>query len=275
MSHTLDTGPTSEVLMAASFRIYNTLTRTVEAFEPLEEGKVGLYVCGMTVDHAHVGHARAMVVFDAFVRTLRHRGWDVRFVRNFHGRRRQDHRPGRANRRDAHGARRALYWPVSGGRGGAWPDRARLRAAGLDQHSRHQALIQKLFDQGHAYASEGNVWFKVDTFSDYGALSGQDVDQLHQTPCQAKRLRRISPFGRPPRRASRLGTALGTRSPGLAHEAGRGLRVGCDLRYPRRRSGPGVPHHENEIAQSVCGNQEHYARYWMHNGLSPYKAVGR
>ena len=62
--------------MPASFSLYNTLRRKVEDFEPLNPGKVGLYVCGMTVyDHCHVGHARAMVVFDTFVRYLRHRGW--------------------------------------------------------------------------------------------------------------------------------------------------------------------------------------------------------
>ena len=69
--------------MAAPIKLYNTLSRTLEDFEPLEPGKVGLYVCGMTVyDHCHVGHARAMIVFDTFVRYLRHRGWEVRFVRN-------------------------------------------------------------------------------------------------------------------------------------------------------------------------------------------------
>ncbi|MFP6685822.1 MAG: cysteine--tRNA ligase, partial [Polyangiaceae bacterium] len=70
--------------MAAPFRIYNSLSRSVEDFAPQKEGHVGLYVCGMTVyDHIHVGHARAMVVFDSFVLYLRHRGWNVHFVRNF------------------------------------------------------------------------------------------------------------------------------------------------------------------------------------------------
>ena len=70
--------------MPAPFRLYNTLSRTVEDFQPVREGHVGIYVCGMTVyDHIHVGHARAMVVFDSFVRYLRYRGWDVTFVRNF------------------------------------------------------------------------------------------------------------------------------------------------------------------------------------------------
>ena len=70
--------------MATPFQIYNTLSKKLEPFTPLEEGKIRLYVCGMTVyDHIHVGHGRAMVVFDAFVRYARHRGWDVNFVRNF------------------------------------------------------------------------------------------------------------------------------------------------------------------------------------------------
>ena len=70
--------------MPQPFSLYNTLTKEIEPFVPLEEGKVRLYVCGMTVyDHIHVGHGRAMVVFDAFVRYLRYRGWDVKYVRNF------------------------------------------------------------------------------------------------------------------------------------------------------------------------------------------------
>ena len=70
--------------MAQPFRLYNTLSRTIEDFAPIDAGKIRLYVCGMTVyDHCHIGHARAMVVFDAFVRYLRHRDWDVTFVRNF------------------------------------------------------------------------------------------------------------------------------------------------------------------------------------------------
>ena len=70
--------------MPTSFRLYNTKTRTVEDFTPQAPGQVGIYVCGMTVyARTHVGHARAMVVFDAFVRWLRHEGWAVRFVRNF------------------------------------------------------------------------------------------------------------------------------------------------------------------------------------------------
>ena len=70
--------------MAAPFRLYNTRTRTAGPFEPVEPGKIGIYVCGMTVyDRCHMGHARAMVVFDAFVRYLRFGGWDVNYVRNF------------------------------------------------------------------------------------------------------------------------------------------------------------------------------------------------
>ena len=68
--------------MPAPFRLYNTRSRSIEDFQPVEPGKIGIYVCGMTVAGA-MGHARAMVVFDAFVRYLRFRGWDISFVRNF------------------------------------------------------------------------------------------------------------------------------------------------------------------------------------------------
>lgn len=266
--------------MPASFRIYNTLTRTVEPFEPLREGKVGLYVCGMTVyDHAHVGHARAMVVFDAFVRTLRHRGWDVHFVRNF------------TDVDDKIIARAAQTGetPMELAERFIRLFKEDAEALGLVEPNSEPRvstsitdildLIQTLFDRGHAYASEGNVWFKVDTFPEYGALSGQDVDQLRNPDTMPGK---ASPADFALWKAAKAGepawdSPWGPGRPGWHIECS--AMAGCELGATFDIHGGGLdlvfPHHENEIAQSVCGNQEHYARYWMHNGLLTLQSGGK
>jgi cysteinyl-tRNA synthetase len=266
--------------MPASFRIYNTLTRTVESFEPLEEGKVGVYVCGMTVyDHAHVGHARAMVVFDAFVRTLRHRGWDVRFVRNFTD---VDDkiiaRAAETGETPMELAERfiGLFQEDAAALGLIEPDSEPRVSTSIQDILE---LIQRLFDEGHAYASEGNVWFKVDTFSDYGALSGQDVDQLRNPDAMAGK---ASPADFALWKAAKPGepsweSPWGPGRPGWHIECSAMAR--CELGATFDIHGGGLdlvfPHHENEVAQSVCGNQAHYAKYWMHNGLLTLQGGGK
>ena len=165
--------------MPEPFRLFNTLTRKIEDFEPLEPGKVGLYVCGMTVyDHIHVGHARAMVVFDAFVRYLRHRSWDVRFVRNFTDvddkiidRAKQ---AGIAWNELAQHHIDAFYQDIDA-LGLARPDEEPRVSTSMEAI---QGLITSLIDRGHAYVADGNVWFSVETDDDYGKLSHQKVEEL-------------------------------------------------------------------------------------------------
>ncbi|MCA9624676.1 MAG: class I tRNA ligase family protein, partial [Myxococcales bacterium] len=165
--------------MAAPFSLYNTLTRKVEAFEPLVPGKVGLYVCGMTVyDHCHVGHACAMVIFDSFVRYLRHRGWEVKFVRNFTDI--DDKIINRANEAGEDPLARAQRFIDEFHRemdalGLARPDEEPRVSTSMDDI---RALIQTLIDKGHAYVAEGNVWFSVETDEGYGKLSNQKVEEL-------------------------------------------------------------------------------------------------
>jgi cysteinyl-tRNA synthetase len=258
--------------MAHPFRLYNTLTRTIEDFQPLEPGHVGLYVCGMTVyDHAHVGHARAMVVFDAFVRYLRHRGWDVTFVRNFTDV--DDKIIRRAGERGEDPLALADYYIQA-----FHEDVAALGLIAPDQEPRVtgsmasiQAMIQRLLDKGHAYVADGSVWFSVETFPDYGALSRQKVDELRSADEVAGK-RNPADFAL--WKAAKPGepswdSAWGKGRPGWHIEcsamAGDCLGTTIDIH------GGGLdlvfPHHENEIAQSECGNGERYVRYWMHNGL--------
>ena len=258
--------------MAAPFRLYNTLTRTVEDFVPVTPGRVGLYVCGMTVyDRCHVGHACAMMIFDTFVRYLRHRGWEVEFVRNF-----TDVDDKIINRASEIGeeplalAQRFIsaFHEDADAMGLLRPDQEPKVSESIEDIL---TLTQQLIDRGHAYVADGSVWFSVETFEEYGRLSGQKVDELRSADAaDGKRsgadfaLWKAAKPGEPawpspwgPGRpgwhiecsamaASRLGNTVDIHGGGL------------DLVFP---------HHENEIAQSECGHGAKYVRYWMHNGL--------
>ena len=256
----------------APFRLYNTLSRSVEDFVPQHPGKVGLYVCGMTVyDCAHVGHARAFVVFDAFVRYLRHRGWDVTFVRNFTDiddkiiRRAEE-----LGEDPADLAQRYIdvFLEDVEALGLAHPDHQPRVSDSIDAIV---AFIGTLVDKGNAYASEGSVWFEVKTFAGYGKLSGQKVEEL-RSPDETPGKRHPADFAL--WKATRPGepaweSPWGPGRPGWhiecsamsCGELGETLDIhggGLDLVFP---------HHENEIAQSEAAHGVQYASYWMHNGL--------
>jgi cysteinyl-tRNA synthetase len=258
--------------MPAPFRLYNTRSRKVEDFEPVEAGKVGLYVCGMTVyDRAHVGHARAMVVFDAFVRYLRHRGWDVCFVRNF-----TDvddkiiRRAGELGIGAAELARQEIeaFQRDTLALGLVPPTLEPKVTSSIDAIQR---FIARLIEAGHAYVADGNVWFSVESFERYGALSGQKPDELRSADSA---LGKRHPADFALWKAAKPGepewaSAWGPGRPGwhiecsaMAYESlGKTFDIhggGLDLVFP---------HHENEVAQSECANRATYARYWMHNGL--------
>jgi cysteinyl-tRNA synthetase len=258
--------------MAAPFRLYNTITRMVETFSPLEPGRILLYVCGVTVyDNAHVGHARAMVVFDVIVRYLRHRGWDVHYVRNF-----TDVDDKIINRAAELGedplalSRRYIdaFRRDSAALGLIPPTEEPMVSESIDTIVE---LIGMLVDRGHAYVSDGSVWFAVETDRAYGKLSGQKVEELRSADVGSKR----APADFALWKAAKPGepaweSPWGPGRPGWHIECSAMARSclgdmidihggGLDLVFP---------HHENEIAQAECGTgREPFARYWMHNGL--------
>ena len=261
----------------APFNIYNTLSKKIEPFEPVTEGEIKLYVCGMTVyDHIHVGHGRAMVVFDAFSRYLRHRGWDVTFVRNF-------------TDVDDKIIRRALE------RSEAPMDLAErfidafhqdTDALGLTRPDLEPrvstsmpsiiAMIQKLVNLGNAYAVDGSVWFSVKSFPEYGKLSRQKVDEMLSADEESGKrhpadfaLWKAAKPGEPtwdsPWGAGRPGWHIECSSM-ICEHLGEEIDIhggGLDLVFP---------HHENEIAQSEAATGKSFARYWMHNGLLTMKS---
>jgi len=259
--------------MAAPLRLYNTLTRAVEQVDPIEPGALRIYVCGMTVyDHCHVGHARAMIVYDALVRYLRHRGWHVTFVRNFTDI--DDKIIQRAIRDGVAPMEIAERFIASFHRdmdalGLIRPDHEPRVSETIDEI--HQ-MIDRLIHAGHAYVVDGTVWFDVASYPDYGALSGQRPSELRsEDPEGGKR----HPADFALWKAARAGepswpSPWGPGRPGwhiecsAMCEATLGEEIdihggGLDLVFP---------HHENEIAQSQCSHGgQRYVRLWMHNGL--------
>ncbi len=257
--------------MPAPFRLYSTLTRSVEDFEPRTPGEVSIYVCGMTVyDHAHVGHARAFAVFDALQRYLRHGGWKVRYVRNFTDVDDKIIRKASETGEDSHTVAERYIASFRA-------DMAALGFAAPDVEPRVTQsipsiveMIGALIERGHAYVSEGSVWFAVDSFAEYGKLSGRKVEEVYSEDAGPKRsaadfaLWKAAKPGEPtwdtPWGPGRPGWHIECSAMACEH-LGAGFDIhggGLDLVFP---------HHENEIAQAEAAIGSAFARYWMHNGL--------
>lgn len=255
-------------------QVYNTLTRSVEPFEPVNSGKVLMYVCGPTVyDYTHVGHARTYVAFDVIKRYLRLRGFDVVHVQNVTdiddkiiNRAREEGRDWKSiadeYTRDYQEALRKLRVFVD------------VHPRVTDHISEIIDFIQKLIDKGHAYvAPSGSVYFDVDTYGDYGRLSGRLDKRLWSQEEFAAEKKHPYDFA-----------LWKARKPGEPYwdspwGPGRpGWHIECSVmssRYLGRRfdiHGGGsdliFPHHENERAQSeALFGEKPWVKYWMHAGM--------
>ncbi len=257
-------------------KIHNDLTRRKEPFEPLEPGKVRMYVCGMTVyDLCHLGHARVMVVFDVVYRYLKALGLEVTYVRNITDI--DDKIIARANERGepfhelTERYIRAMREDAAA-LGVLPPD---LEPRATEHLSEIIAMIERLLERGHAYRAEnGDVYYDVRSFPEYGKLSGKSIDDLEAgarvEPGEGKRdpldfaLWKAAKPGEPawdsPWGAGRPGwhiecSAMSTSALGDTFDIHGG---GADLTFP---------HHENEIAQSEGATGHPFVRYWMHNGF--------
>ncbi len=256
--------------------IYNSLTRRKEPFVTIEPGRVRLYVCGMTVyDYCHLGHARVMVVFDAVVRYLRHRGYQVTYVRNI-----TDVDDKIIKRAAENGE--SLDQLTERFIAAMHEDEATLAVLPPDIEPRARqsipdiiAMIQTLVDKGYAYVGgNGDVFYAVQKFAGYGRLSGKNIDELRAGERVAveeakrdpldfvlwKRVKPGEPSWESPWGAGRPGwhiecSAMSTRCLGPHFDIHGG---GMDLQFP---------HHENEIAQSEGATGQTFVNVWMHNGF--------
>lgn len=256
--------------------IYNTLTRKKEEFKTIEPGKVRMYVCGVTVySDAHVGHAMSALVFDIIRRYLMYRGYEVRFVMNFTDV--DDKIIARANQMGEDPHRLAQRYINGYTRNlealNVLPATANPRAT--QTMDKIIAMVQGLIEKGYAYApGNGDVYFRVTRFSEYGKLSGRRLNEMQagarieigeqkEHPMDFALWKAAKP-GEPawdsPWGKGRPGWHIECSAMNLA-ELGEQIDIhggGNDLIFP---------HHENEIAQSEAYTGKPFARYWMHNGM--------
>ena len=257
-------------------QLHNTLTRTKEPFEPLKDGHVGLYVCGITVyDVCHVGHGRVMIVYDVLFRHLQSMGLVVNYVRNITDvddkiiKRAEENNvsPEALSQRfidEMHADERALN---------VLPPTHEPRATQTIEGM--VSLITRLIDSKHAYAADnGDVFYSVSSFAEYGKLSGRKLDELRSGERVAVDENKRDPMDFVLWKAAKPGepswdSPWGQGRPGWHIEcSAMSLKLlgeefdihggGMDLEFP---------HHENEIAQSEALTGGRFARYWMHNGL--------
>ncbi|HEY5719710.1 MAG TPA: cysteine--tRNA ligase [Gammaproteobacteria bacterium] len=256
--------------------IYNTLTREKQPFVPIRPGQVRMYVCGMTVyDYCHLGHARALVVFDAITRYLRWSGYRVTYVRNITDI--DDKIIARANQNGeefrALTARfiRAMH-----------EDCAALGVLPPDQEPRATdalpgmlAMIQALIDNGHAYvAGNGDVYYDVSRFDGYGKLSGKKVEDLRAGARVEIAEAKDDPLDFALWKAAKPGepsweSPWGAGRPGWHIECSVMSTAALGNHFDIHGGGQDLqfPHHENEIAQSEGATGEPFANYWIHNGF--------
>jgi len=257
-------------------KIYDSLTQKKEVFTPIEAGKIRMYVCGITIyDYSHIGHARTFVAFDVITRYLRFSGYDLTYVRNI-----TDIDDKIIERANANGesigdltARfEAIMHQDFAALGMAKPD---LEPKATESMAEIIAFIQSLVEQGYAYqGAQGDVYYRVSRFSDYGKLSKQNLEALQagdrvevasdkENPMDFvlwKTAKTGEPSWTSPWGAGRPGwhiecSAMSKKCLGEHFDIHGG---GSDLQFP---------HHENEIAQSEAANACVFANTWIHTGM--------
>ncbi|KAJ1263242.1 hypothetical protein BS78_09G168200 [Paspalum vaginatum] len=255
--------------------LFNSMTKRKEPFQPRVEGKVSMYVCGVTpYDFSHIGHARAYVAFDVLYRYLKFLGYEVEYVRNFTDI--DDKIIKRANERGetvkSLSSRFIDEFLLDMAELQCLPPTCEPR---VTEHIEHIiALITKIMENGKAYAMEGDVYFSVDSFPEYLSLSGRKLDQNQAGARVAFDTRKRNPADFALWKAAKEGEPFwdspwGHGRPGWhiecsamsAHYLGHVFDIhggGKDLIFP---------HHENELAQSRAAYPESEVKCWMHNGF--------
>ena len=257
-------------------QLFNTKTRQKERFQPLVEGKVGLYVCGITVyDLSHMGHARTYLSFDVLVRYLRHLDYDVKYVRNITDV--DDKIIARANENGE--TTEALTERTIAM---MHEDFAALNLVEPDIEPRvtgHMAeiinVIKKLVARGYAYqAGSGDVLFDVSKFDDYGKLSRQNLEQLQSGARVEVAAGKDDPLDFVLWKTAKPGepawaSPWGDGRPGWHIECSAMNHKHLGEHFDIHGGGSDLifPHHENEVAQSCCAFDTPYVNTWMHTGM--------
>ncbi|MFA9465468.1 MAG: cysteine--tRNA ligase [Velocimicrobium sp.] len=257
-------------------KIYNTLSKKKEEFEPIEEGKVRMYVCGPTVyNYIHIGNARPMIVFDTVRRYFEYKGYQVNFVTNFTDV--DDKIIKKANEEGVNATEISERYIEA-----VKEDMEHLNVMEATKHPRATEeidgmieMIQTLIEKGHAYEKNGSVYFRTRSFETYGKLSKKNIDDLeagHRDIQVAGEEEKEDPLDFVLWKPKKEGEPA-WKSP---WSDGRpGWHIECSV-MSKKYLGDQIdihaggedlifPHHENEIAQSEAANGGEFAKYWMHN----------
>ncbi len=256
-------------------KIYNTITKSKEEFQPLIEGKVSMYVCGPTVyNYIHIGNARPLVVFDTVRKYLEYKGYEVNFVSNF-------------TDVDDKIIKKAIEEGVSAKEiseryiaefekdtKGLNVKPVTTRPKATEEIDGMIEMIQELIEKGHAYEKNGTVYFSTRSFPEYGKLSKKNIDDLESGARIAVADEKEDPLDfvlwKPKKEGEPYWTAPWS-------EGRPGWHIECSV-MSKKYLGEQIdihaggedlifPHHENEIAQTECCTGKHFAKYWMHNGF--------
>lgn len=262
-------------------KLYNSLTRRVEPLETIEPGKVRMYCCGVTVyDNCHLGHARSYIAWDVVRRYLTWRGYEVRYVQNFTDI--DDKILNRARQEGSSMEEVAERYTQT-----YFEDMKRLNVLEADEYPRAthtmdgiKRLIHELESKGYAYASGGDVYYKVRQFSEYGKLSGRKFDEMQAGASgrveseDAEAQKKKDPFDFALWKGAKSGepawdSPWGSGRPGWHIECSAMVRQSFGDRIDIHGGGSDLifPHHENEIAQSEAVTGQPLATYWLHNGM--------
>ena len=256
-------------------KIYNTMTNKLENFIPIEENKVKMYVCGPTVyNYIHLGNARPIIVFDTLARFFKHKGYKVEYVQNF-------------TDVDDKIIKRAIEEKIKPEEvatkyiEGFFEDINRLnvlkdivRPKVTEHMTEIIEMIEKLIENGYAYENEGNVFFDVRKYEDYGNLSNQKIEELEAgarvNVLDIKKDSLDFTLWKPKKEGEPYwDSPWGQGRPGWHIECSAMSKKYLGETFDIHGGGQDLifPHHENEIAQSKCSGHGKFAKYWMHNGF--------
>ena len=256
-------------------RFYNTMSNKIEEFKTIEDGKVKMYVCGPTVyNYIHLGNARPIIVFDTLARYFKYKGYDVTYIQNFTD---VDDKIIKRSNEEGISVEQVTEKYIEGFFEDIEPLNISddiIRPKVTENIPEIIEIIKKLINEGFAYEKDGNVFFEVKKFEEYGHLSNQKIDELEigarvnimeekNNPLDFalwKRRKEGEPYWDSPWGQGRPGwhiecSAMARKYLGDTFDIHGG---GQDLIFP---------HHENEIAQSRCAYHGNFANYWLHNGF--------
>lgn len=259
-------------------KIFNTLTKKKDDFTPINEGKVGIYVCGPTVyDYIHIGNARPMIVFDTLRRYFEYKGYEVNYVSNFTDVDDKIIKKANAEGVDSKVISERFIEECKKDMASLNVKEATTHPKATEEIDDMIAMVQTLIKKEYAYEVNGTVYFRTRKFSDYGKLSKKNLDDLRagnrelKVSGQDEKEDALDFVLWKPKKEGEPSwpSPWGDGRPGWHLECSVMSKkyIGDVIDIHAGGEDLVFPHHENEIAQSEAANDAEFARYWMHNGF--------